>query len=279
MKNQMKSINSALSFVAMSALVLMTAACGNPNSTLQSSANNPGAGAVGANVDMKDCQIGQSYSSEYGCLNRASCSQGSGFSAQANTCVAGQVVTGQTKFGSNAVTRHFGILTVTNPSQMELLLQAAGLCNGGYNGISYSSIASSRCSQWIARGAFAAVTSYQGSADGANIVIGAGTQSLTYDLVQTLSAVDGSSLGVYGAYGYGASAYAYGSSNYISFSQQAHSYAFNNKNGIQIVGVAPNRESINFMVLVENGNLGLDRMEAKLVYQGVQVATVNLNRF
>lgn len=253
---------------------MLVAACGGNNNSISSSGSNPGAGALGANVDMKNCQVGQSYSTQYGCLNRGICQPGAGFSTQAGSCVTGQVVTGAMKFGNNAGTRHFGTLTISNVTQMSLLLQNAGLCNAGYGSMQIMAAGSLNCAQYTSRGAFAAVTSYSGSIDNVNIAIGAGVPTLTYDLAANLSALNGSPLALYGSQ---ASPYSAGQA--ITFSQQSRNFSYNNGNGMQIVGVSPSGETISLMLIVESGSLGLDHLNGKLVYQGVEVATVSLDRF
>jgi hypothetical protein len=265
----MKKLNTSVTVLALSALVSFVAACSGSNSSISTNSDAPGAGALGANVDIKNCQVGQAYTQQYGCLNRGQCQMGAGYSAQANSCVPGQLVTEQSKFGSNPGTRHFGRLTITNPQQMELMLQASGLCNSSYGGYSYGNMSSTRCAQWITRGSFLVVKSYAGNVDNINLTVGAGTQ-FPADLVTVLPGVYGTQLGYVGS--------AYASTNYVSFNQQAHNYAFNNNNGMQIVGVTQGH-SINFMLIVNNGNLGLDHLEGQLVYQGTQVATVALDRF
>ena len=266
----MKMINTTLTFMALSALVTLVAACGGNTNSISSNTDAPGIGALGANVDIKDCQVNQAYTTQYGCLNRNQCQYGSGYSAQANQCVQGQLVTRQTKFGTDPGTRHYGRLTITNAQQMEVMLQASGLCSstsGSFSGMSGN--AAMPCSQFIARGTFALVESYSGSVDNINIVIGAGTTVPT-DLVNALP-------GVYGTSGMGSIGNSYASSNYVSFNQQAHNYSFNAGNGMQLVGIVKNNP-ISFMVLVNNGNLGLDHVDASIIYQNTQVATVTLNR-
>lgn len=271
-----KTIKTSLSFFALSALVALTAACGNNTNSISATSKNPGAGALGANVDMKSCQVGQSYTTDNGCLNRGMCQPGSGVTSQTGACVPGQLVTGLMKFGSNAGTRHFGALTITNASQMELLLQTAGLCNsayGSFGAVAFSS-AAQPCAQFITRGTFAAITSYSGVKDNVNVTIGAGAPVLTYDLASTLSALNGSSAALLGSNMNG-----FVAQNSVNFSQQAHNFIYNNGNGMQLVGVTPSGEPMNFMVVIDNGNLGLDHMTAKLVYLGVEVANISLDRF
>lgn len=268
----MMKFTAAFTMMALSGLVSVLTACGQGSNTISTSADAPGAGALGANVDIKNCQVGQSYSSQYGCLNRVQCSYGSGLSTQTGSCVPGQLVTAQQKFGTASPgTRHYARLTVTNSQQFEVMLQAAGLCNSSYGGYGASYIGSSttRCAQWITQGTFALVESYTGSVDNINIMIGAGTTFPT-DLISVLP-------GVYASYGLPMNTQTYGATNYISFNQQAHNYPFNNNNGMQLTGVSQGRP-ISFMILVNNGNLGLDNLDAQLVYQGTQIATMKLVR-
>jgi hypothetical protein len=263
----MKKLNLSLSLMALSALVTLVTACGNNTSSISTNSDAPGAGAIGANVDINNCQVNQAYTTQYGCLNRGQCSYGSGFSVQTNSCVPGQLITEKTKFGTEANTRHYGILTVTNAQQFEIMLQASGLCNSTYGGYVATGISNTRCAAWITRGSFMVLKSFSGSVHNVNITLGAGTQ-FPADLVTIAPGVYGAQVGYIG----------YTSNNYISFNQQAHNYSFNKNNGMQIVGITQNRP-MNFMVLVNNGNLGLDRVEAQVVYQGTEVAKVQLNRF
>jgi hypothetical protein len=265
----MKKLKLSLSLMALSALVTLVAACGNNTNSISTNADAPGAGALGANVNIKDCQVNQAYTTQYGCLNRGQCSYGSGYSVQTNSCVAGQLVTEKSKFGTEAGTRHYGALTVTNPQQFEIMLQASGLCNSSYGGYAMNGMSNTRCASWITRGAFLVLKSYTGNIDNVNVTVGAGAQ-FPSDLVTILPGLYATQLG------YGNSMMS--STNYISFNQQAHNYPFNNKNGMQIVGITQNRP-LNFMVMVNNGNLGLDRLDAQVVYQGTEVAKVQLLRF
>ncbi len=268
----MKKLNLSITLMALSALVTLVTACANNTSSINANSDAPGAGALGAGIDIKTCQVNQAYSPQYGCLTRGQCSYGSGYLAQTGSCVQGQLVTEQIKFGQDAGTRHYGMLTVSNPQQFELLLQASGLCNSSYGGYYVGgNTATTRCAQWITRGGFIVVKSYTGNVDNINLTIGAGTQYPT-DLI-SVAGVYGASLGYYNSYN------SYASTNYISFNQQAHNYAFNNYNGMQIVGIKPDHNPMNFMLIVNNGNLGLDKLNGQIVYQGTEVATVQLQRF
>ncbi len=266
----MKKLNLSLTMMALSALVTLVTACGNNTSSISTNADAPGAGALGANVDIANCQVNQAWTQQYGCLNRGQCAYGSGYSAQTNSCVPGQLVTEQSKFGTLSGTRHYGMLQVTNPQQFEIMLQASGLCNSSYGGYLGNGMSNTRCAAWITRGSFIVLKSYSGNVDNVNITVGAGTQ-FPSDLVTIAPGVYASQIGT----NVGSM---YSSTNYISFNQQAHNFSFNNKNGMQIVGVTQGRP-LNFMVVVNNGNLGLDRIEAQLVYQGTEVAKVSMSRF
>lgn len=264
-------IKMSLTHIALTGLMALMSACGSNTNSISANSNNPGAGALGANVDQKNCQVNQVYSADYGCLNASGCgSASSGFSTQLNRCVQGTVVTEEMKFGRTAMSRHYGRLTVTNTTQMELMLQQAGLCNSNY-GVATSNVSSSRCAAWISRGAFLIVKSYNGALHNVNMQIGAGTQ-FPMDLVTVLPGIYGSQVGLYNQSGYG-------SSNYVSFSQMSHKYSFNNGNGMQIVGVNPSNEPLNLMLLVTSGNLGIEHFEGQLVYQGVTVATIPMDKF
>ena len=182
-------------------------------------------------------------------------------------CVSGQTVTEEIKFGSSAATRHFGQLNITNMTQAELLFQASGLCNSnfGYGAVATNAYSTTRCAQWIQRGGFAVVKSFSAGAANVNMQLGIGSTFPT-DLVPVLP----------GVYGYNTN---YSNSNYLSFSQQAMNTKYNNGNGIQIVGISPNGKIVNVVMLVDAGDLGADRVQAQLVYQGVIFANVTLNRF
>lgn len=261
---------------AMSMFALVSA-CGNQNSAISTSSNNPGVGATGTNVDIKNCQVGQVWNAQNGCLTRGQCQVNSGMAPNTAQCVPGQTVTEEMKFGSSSGTRHFGQLAVTNLTQAELLLQAAGICNsttgfgGSYGNVgSVSAMSNTRCAAWLQRGGFAIVKSFTGVAANINIQIGAGSTFPT-DLVPVLPGVYGSS------YTYTGNNFT--GSNYVSFSQQARNTKYNNGNGMQIVGVSPNGQSVNLLMLIDNGDLGSDRVEAQLVYQGIEFAKIQLNRF
>ena len=245
------------------------AACSPNQNSISSTSNNPGVGALGAGLDAKSCQVGQILTPDLGCLTRESCQVGAGYSITTGRCVTGQIVTEELKFGRTSSTRHYGRLTITNTSQMELMLQQAGLSNSlsGAMGISN---ASTRCSAWISRGTFAVMKSFPGNANSINITLGAGT-SFPYDLVTLLPGLYGSQVGVVNGFN--------GSNNYISFSQSARNYSFNNGNGMQIVGMSPSNTPISLMMLVNDGNLGADHLEGQLVFQGVTVATIPMDRF
>lgn len=261
----MKSMKTAFAMMTFAFL----AACGQQNA-ISTSSNNPGVGATGANVDIKNCQVGQIHNAEHGCLMRGSCQANAGMAPNSNQCIAGQTVTEELKFGSQAGTKHFGTLTVTNLNQAELLLQAAGICNStlGYGTNYVAGMSGTRCAAWLQRGGFAIVKSFAGVRANVNIQLGAGATFPT-DLVPVLP----------GIYSYTAMNANYGNMNYISFSQQARNASYNNGNGMQIVGVSPNGQSVNLVMLVNNGDLGSDRIEAQLVYQGTEFAKVTLNRF
>ncbi|RYZ75651.1 MAG: hypothetical protein EOP05_07245, partial [Proteobacteria bacterium] len=274
--NKFMKLNMKTAFVMtmFSMLSVMVTACGHQNSAISTSSNNPGVGATGTNIDIKNCQVGQVHNAQNGCMPRGQCQVNTGIAPNSTQCIAGTTVTEEMKFGTSAGTRHFGQLAVTNLTQAELLLQAAGICNSnlGYGATNYPTgnmMSNTRCAAWLQRGGFAIVKSFSGVAANINIQIGAGSTFPT-DLVPVLP-------GVYG------SAYTYTGNNfsgvnYVSFSQQARNTKYNNGNGMQIVGVSPNGQSVNLLMLIDNGDLGSDRVEAQLVYQGVEFAKIQLNR-
>lgn len=262
-------VQTSKAAVVMMSLALLSA-CGQSGSAISTSSNNPGAGAIGKGVDIKSCQVGQAYSSEFGCLTRGSCRIGTGLMPQVNQqiqstqCIQGQAVTEELKYGSSAGTRHFGRLEITNTQQASLLLQSAGLCNAGFGGSMFGSAMMGSCTQLINRGGFSIVKSFIG--DNINMMIGFGT-TFPADQVQIFPGM--------------APAYMMqGGSNYLSFSQQSRSYKYNNGNGMQIVGISPTGSTVNLMMIVDNGSLGSNRIEkAKLIYQGVEFAKISLDRF
>lgn len=261
-----KSTAAGFSRAFLMASLTLLAACGN-NSAISTSSDTPGAGALGTNVDIKTCQVGQIHSTQLGCLSRGQCAIGQGAAPNTAQCVSGQVVTEEVKFGSSAGTRHFGQLNITNLTQAELLFQSAGLCNSnmGYGSVATTPISISRCAAWVQRGGFAIVKSFSSGVANVNLQLGIGSTFPT-DLVPVLP----------GVYGYNNNV---ANTNYLSFSQQAMNSKYNNGNGMQIVGVSPNGKLVNIVMLVDAGDLGSDRVEAQLVYQGVEFARVTLNRF
>lgn len=258
----MKTYNSKIALMICAALVSLVAACAGSNTSINSNTDAPGAAILGQNVDINDCQVDQAYNSQYGCMNRYSCQLGSGVAGATSSqgCITGQLITRQSKFGGNPISRTYGTLTITNPQQMEMMLQSNGLCTSQYGGYSvYANYSNVRCAQLISQGSFALVETY--AAGGTNIVIGAGTLAPS-DLISQIP----------GVYGYNG---VVGSTNYMKINQEAQNLSFNGGDGFELIGMQQ-KHPINFMLIVNNGNLGMQNVDAQLVYQGTQVATMTL---
>ncbi|MES2962345.1 MAG: hypothetical protein V4760_00550, partial [Bdellovibrionota bacterium] len=198
----MKTFKYALSIIALALVAACAPNNNNPNS-LQP--GQVGVGPMGAGVDIKTCQVGQIYSQQYGCLNRANCQANQGWTGSiqqqyqqqqagqpvtnTGTCVAGQLVTEEIKFGYAAGLRFFGSVTIVNKSQFNVLLQHAGICNPYYYGftVSLNGFSSVTCNTYTDRGAFVILKAFGGAsgADTINLQVGAGTQ-VPQDLLNVL---------------------------------------------------------------------------------------------
>jgi hypothetical protein len=278
----MNKVRSALSTM----LLVLVAACAQNKDTTALQPGMVGAGPMGAGVDIRQCQVGQVYNQTYGCMNRGSCQVGSGSTVNTaqqyqqqqagnvaptqGTCVQGTVVTEEMKFGLTAQIRHFGTLTIVNKAQFNVLMQYAGICNPYYYGftVGMNGFSSVTCNSYTDRGAFIIVKAFGGASgqDSINLQVGAGT-TVPYDLINVLPYT------VYGQQSYT------NSYMYRSFSQQSRLYSINANNGISLSGVNYNGSDVGLVLQAPTGNLGLQTFDAQLMFQGIVVATVQLQKY
>lgn len=105
-------------------------ACGPTNG----GAVDPGPGQVAPLAppppDIRQCQIGQVFNTQYGCLNRGTCPYGQGV-APTGSCIGGTVVTGQNQGGGNYQQsgRWDGSLSIISRTTYEEVLKYTGLCD------------------------------------------------------------------------------------------------------------------------------------------------------
>jgi hypothetical protein len=216
-------------------------ACGNSNSGGGTITPVPGAGGV-AGMSISSCQVGQVYTTTYGCLNQYNCQSGYGYSSSAG-CVPGTVVTTNLIYGGSAASSFGGTLQITNSDQYKKLLQYSGMCNPywvGWNWGSYS------CDSWT-NGAALVIDSFS-STGMVNMAIRAGGNWST---------------------GYGAQ----------QLSQTATAQPYNNNAGVAIIGVNYNNQDVGLRVISTNGTLSSSSLSVTLYYQQVPFATATLQRY
>lgn len=252
------------------------AACGT-NGGGGVASTGPGVGQTGTGVDIRTCQVGQIYSQQYGCLNRGQCGTNQGIVLNTNQCVPGQLVTEESIHGVQASTRLYSAITISNRTQLELLLKNAGLCDFGAYGWGVT-IGQANCGYLASRGAFVIVRLFTGSANDVSVTVGAGTQYPT-DLLQVPGIYSQQFINGY-QYGYpqyplmGATY-----QRYSAFSQQSRTFDYNNSQGIQIVGFNYAGQDVGMRIVVENGRFGSNNLMGRLLYQNVEVGTITLQRY
>lgn len=134
--------------------------------------NNGGAPAggpiVGPITPVSQCQVGQVFNSQYGCLNQQSCQTGNGWVPQQGMCVPGTVSTPTT-----AGTKFYTSLQITNKNQFQLALQTSRQCDPyliGWN------IGNASCEHYASAG-YLDFQILSANSNQAYIIIGAGSSS------------------------------------------------------------------------------------------------------
>jgi hypothetical protein len=236
----MKMPAFALSFILFSGMLFVLSACA-PGSQTETIQNGAAVGVMGSNLDIRTCEIGQIYNTQYGCLFQQTCSAGSGFSP--NGCVPGVAVTADNKFNATYKAHFLGAITF-NPGflqNMVQLMQTLGGCNGS-------------CAQEAQAGGWIELQVMPNPVvlNNINMTIGIGT---TNPYLQSSSFFGGS-----GALS--------------SALVPARVVAFNGVNGMQLEAITQFGQDLGFTVNVDSGSLGNPNFIGVLVYQGMQIGTV-----
>lgn len=197
--------------------------------------------------DISQCQPGQIFHPNYGCLNRNSCQAGYGWIPGEYRCVQGTVVT------STTTGRFFGSLSVTNQDIFAKALQ-------------YLGTSPFQCNYWTYN-----TTNYQCKtyANAGFLFINPNSS----DVVLSIGA------GVSNPNSYDSTSIYWGGSRYLGTESFASVQLYNNSQGIRMVGKGLNGQPNGLTAVVDNGNLTSASMQVNLLYQGVQFATVVVDRF
>lgn len=202
--------------------------------------------------DIRNCQVGQIFHPSYGCLNRNSCQAGYGWVPGQFICVPGTVVTGT----GNSIGRFFGSMGAINRDTFEKALQYLGTSPIRCNYWTYN-YGDAKCSSWSSAG-FVFITQ-AGSGSEVVVSIGAGSPNPN---------------------SYNASSIYSGGSRYIGTEFFGSVQLYNNNQGIRIVGTSGMTGAPNGVTaIVNNGNLTSNSMQVQLLYQGVEFARANVERY
>jgi hypothetical protein len=245
------AIRAVVSFLMVAAAI----GCAGKSNDVSSS-NKVGAGPTGRNVKAEECQVGQVFNSEFGCMSSNNrCGQGQGFSTLVNGCISGKIVTEKMALGASSVARLYGRLKMDSEGRRRLadMLRDANLCD------SYMMSANSDCQSFIRNGAFIVIDAVDMNI--ANITIGAGTQVPEDMLAEYLN-----------PYMFTNAMSQY----YIRFSQKAKAVSFNFKNGMQILS---NPVDKGLSVEVPKGNLGSEQFDAVISYGNSKIGTSDVRRY
>lgn len=243
-------------------MALAFAACGSSGggggAPTDANVPAPGLGPIGTGVNPNQCQIGQVFTPQNGCLNQMGCPAGFGYIPQTQQCVQGTVVTTNQIFGTPSTGRFYGTMAISNSSQFQLLLKYARLCDPYWVGWNWGSWS---CGTYANSG-FIQLQYFSGmnaQTTNATMYVGAGA-------------------GMGGLYQYSSM-----SSGSIGFSQQARVAPGNNSAGMFIDGVGPDGSSVGLKLVVNTGNFvtnpALATFSADVFYQGVKFATITFNRY
>ena len=233
-------------------MVLGFAACGQNSSTATAAAVPiPATGTGVTSLDPDGCAVGQIDASGYGCLSVNNCPSGMGWATNATPpqCVSGTLITTTMISGSTGYSIYSGMMSISNSSQFQLLMQYAGLCNP-YWGSGSSNYGSFACSTYTDYGGYVQLqfqnaVPAQGTSGSALMVVGAGSL--------------------------------YGGSPTIKFSTQAATVLYNNSLGMQVIATTTSGQDQGLRLIISNGVAGQSSsMSGTLQYQNVNFATVNL---
>lgn len=256
--NAFRTIKTAM-IMALSVVFVACAQNGGGGSTAKPP-TNPGTGPLGTNIEARNCEVGQIFVQQYGCLNRYSCDAGHGWIANDFRCVPGILVTEELKYGTSYGARFFGGLQVTNSSQFALMMKYAGLCDPYWVGWNFGT---AKCSTWTNKGGFVELRSFGGSVSNqATLYIGAGTTNpFMYNWT-------GGSM-------YPSQSYVV---PYIGYSQSAKIDPMNNSTGMYITGIDYTGSNVGIKAVVETGKISDYYLNMKLYFQNVEFASAYVER-
>lgn len=210
-------------------------------------------------TNVGSCQIGQIYSTQYGCLNQGNCPQSYGWAPSISQCVQGTLVTAQNVYGTALSTgRFYSTLSITNPAQFALLLKYANLCDPYWTGWNWGAWS---CDNYSSAGFIQLqyFSTSNAATSNATLFIGAGA-------------------GFGGNYSY----FQFGNS-YMGFSQTARVSDGNNSQGMYIDGINYTGVNVGLKLVVANGNFirnpSLTSFSADVYYQNVKFAVATFSRY
>lgn len=220
----------------------------------------PPGGPTGTGVVANQCQVGQIYNSQYGCLYQQGCTQPNfGWVPGEARCVPGTLITIDQVHGTNYGINFKGSLGVSNRDAFGRMLQYAGLCNPYWIGWNWGD---ANCNSWSSS-AFMHLNIISGQNAG-NFTIGAGSSNP--DLYNPF-------LGALVSSGWtGGRA--------LILNQRAKLYDFNNSQGMYVEGVDAAGTPVNLRGLVDIGRPDTSyQFDITLYYQGTAIARGTLRRY
>lgn len=219
-------------------------------------ATPPPGGPTGTGVVATQCQIGQIYNAQYGCLYQQGCTQPNhGWVPGQGMCVPGTLITVDQVHGAGYGTNFKGSLGVSNRDAFSRMLQYAGLCNPYWVGWNWGD---ANCNTWSTSG-FMHLNIISGQNSG-NFTIGAGT----------------SNPDAYNPF-YGALT---GFARALILNQRAKLYDYNNSQGMYVEGVDYAGTRVGLRGLVEVGRPDTSyQFDITLEYQGAVIARGTLRRY
>jgi len=208
----------------------------------------PGSGGY----NIANCQVGQVFHPNYGCLNNSTClsQYGSSFGWEpiSMTCVQGTLVSSPA--GSAKL---WGTMMIHDRSTFRNLLQFSGKCSVSQPWLYYS-FGSANCENYDHTGYVSILQSNQNQV---TIYIGAGASGP--------SSLNTGSWTTGGAH--------------LLIQNQGQIYPINNSAGVKIVSTAAFSLGGGISIEIPQGNLTNDNLNVSVRYQGAEFATATLQRF
>jgi hypothetical protein len=241
---------SAMLMAALASLQILSA-CGSKSDgpgQPQVAPTGPAVVNAGPGSGIQQCQIGNIYSAQYGCMDRYSCQPGFGWVVGQNFCAPGQVVTALEKYGTGFGAQFMISLQISNGVQFDKLLQALGLCDQYW--FNYGN---AKCSIYSQAGGFIYIQALAATSSTVSVTVGAGTSNPTQAV------------------------YTYGnlwtSNSYLVKSLSAQVYPTNNSQGIQIVTSGGYNGDFGFRLIANTDTLSSNSMNVIARYGNADFAT------